>query len=220
MKRALESYLRKCIHEWSQPQTATRHDLLLRARRHLAKVTSFYLGSYAIILELWLLFECCFVSLVLLIGFMRSKGTFKSGQAIDKDVHLLPLHEEDDEAQESRTTLLQGGGSDAARPAVVTTSCTSSTTHALKGQVTEAWRQRRKKRSRKTSTQRYYRPQSSGTTVPVQSRNPNAKSTCRSGTTAPGERYYRRPGAVLPVLRAEFSCEFLPFVPLRGLDYK
>ena len=30
-KRALESYLRKCIREWSQPQTATTHDLSMRA---------------------------------------------------------------------------------------------------------------------------------------------------------------------------------------------
>src|SRR4051794_22914089 len=91
MKRDLESYIRKCIHEWFQPQTATTHDLSVRAHRHLAKVTSFYVGYYAILFEHWILFECCFVSLVLFIGFMRIKGTFKSCQEIGKGVRLLPL---------------------------------------------------------------------------------------------------------------------------------
>src|SRR4051794_6844465 len=77
MERALESYLRKCIHEWFKPHTSTIHDLSMRAHRHVTKVTSFYFGYHARIFELWLLFECCFVSLVLLIGFMRSKGAFK-----------------------------------------------------------------------------------------------------------------------------------------------
>ena len=127
---------------------------------------------------------------------------------------------------------------DTARPAAATTSCTSPTTHALKAEVTEAWRRRRKKRSKKTSTQRYYRPQSSGTTAPAvlpppraavlppqllpEARKPEfGQSTCRSGTTArrravlPPKRYYRLPGAVLPVLRDGFPCDpslLYPFV--------
>ena len=124
-KRALESYLHKCIHEWFKPQTSTTHDLSMRAHRHFAKVTSFYLGSHAIIFEHWLLFEYFFVSLVLLIGFMRSKGTFKSCQTIGKGVHLLPLHVDD--VLSSRTTLFQEGGADTARRTDAFLSYTSST---------------------------------------------------------------------------------------------
>src|SRR4051812_3395546 len=43
-KRALESYLRKCIHEWFKLQTPTTHYLSMRAHRHFSKVTSFYIG--------------------------------------------------------------------------------------------------------------------------------------------------------------------------------
>jgi hypothetical protein len=124
-KRALESYLRKCIHEWFPPQTSTTHDLSMRAHRHLAKVTSFYMGNLAIIIELWLLFECRFVSLVQLIGFMRIEGAFESGQAIGKGVHLLPLHVDD--VLSSRMTLFQEGGDDTARRTDAFLSYTSST---------------------------------------------------------------------------------------------
>ena len=184
-KRALESYIGKYIHEWFQPQSSTTHDLSMRARRHLAKVTSFYIGYHAKILEHWLLFECCFAFLVLLIGFMRRQGTFKGRQAIDKNVHLLPLHEEEEEAQESRTTLLQGGGADTARPAAATTSCTSPATHALKAEVTEAWRRRRKRRSEETSSEQYYRPQCRGTTA-------------QEVLPPPVQRYYRPRGTTAP----------------------
>ena len=54
MKRALESYIGKYIHEWFEPQTSTTHDLFMRANRYFAKVTSFFLGSHTIIFEHWL----------------------------------------------------------------------------------------------------------------------------------------------------------------------
>jgi hypothetical protein len=158
-KRALESYPRKCIHEWFKPQTPTTHDLSMRAHRHFAKVTSFYIGCNARTFELWLLFECFLVSLVLLIGFMRSKGPFTSYQAICKNVHQLPLH--DDEKLSSRTTPFQEGGADTGWLADTTTSstsCTSPTTHGLKAEVTEAWKRRRNEKSARIDADRYYRP--------------------------------------------------------------
>ena len=183
----------------------------MRARRHLAKVTSFYLGSHVIIVELWLLFECCFVSLVLLIGFMRSKGTFKSCQAIGKDVHLLPLH--DDGELSSRTTPFQEGGTDTGWPTDTTissTSCASPTIHGLKAEVTEAWRRRRKKEASCSGTtarrQAVLPPQPFGP-KPRKPEEVRRRVRARAVLPPPGERYYRPSGttarsrAVLPLQR-------------------
>src|SRR4051794_13347842 len=59
-----------------------------------------------------------------MIGFMRSKGAFKSCQEIGTDDHFPPLH--DDDVLSSRTNLFQEGGSDTGRPTVVSKSYTSS----------------------------------------------------------------------------------------------
>ena len=123
--------------EWFRPHTSTTQDLSMRAHRHFDKVTSFYLGPLAKPVELWLLFECCFACLVLLIGFMTSDATFKSCFL------LPPLHVHDELS--SRTTLFQVGGDDAARPTVFGSSCASTSRTTLKAEVTEAWKRRRKK---------------------------------------------------------------------------
>ena len=124
MKRALESYFHKCINERFEPNMAATHDLSMRAHRHLAKVTSFYLRSLAKPVEHWLLFECCSAFLVLLIGFMTSEGTFESC------IYLLPLHVDDELS--SWTTLFQAGGDDTGRPSVFTASCASTPTRHAK----------------------------------------------------------------------------------------
>src|SRR4051812_22557823 len=43
MKRALKSYLRKCINEWFTPHTSTTHDFSMRVHPHVTKVASIYL---------------------------------------------------------------------------------------------------------------------------------------------------------------------------------
>jgi hypothetical protein len=106
------------VNEWFRPHTSTTQDLSMRAHRHYAKVTSFYLRSLAKPVEHWLCFECCLAFLVLLIGLLTSEATFK------RWCHLPPLHIHEDLS--SRTTLFQVGGDDAARPSVFTASCASS----------------------------------------------------------------------------------------------
>ena len=125
--------------EWFRPHTSTTQDLSMRAHRHYAKVTSFYLRSLAKPVEHWLCFECCLAFLVLLIGLLTSEATFK------RWCHLPPLHIHEDLS--SRTTLFQVGGDDTGRPSVLSASWSSSRT-TLKSDVTEAWKRRRKKETR------------------------------------------------------------------------
>jgi len=109
------SYLWMSLHELLQPRIPMTEDLARRAHRHLAKVTSFYISAHAITFKNWLLFECCFVFLVSLVGYLKGEGTLKKCHIISIDymvnhttrsTHLPPCH---DEEQESRTTLFKGG---------------------------------------------------------------------------------------------------------------
>ena len=107
--RALESYLRMSSNGCFLPHTSATQDLSMRAHRHFAKVTSFYLGNHSMLPMNWLLFECCFAFLVSLIGYMKRGGTLMSCQTISLEiVRLPPLH--DDDELSSRTTLFEGGG--------------------------------------------------------------------------------------------------------------
>jgi hypothetical protein len=94
------SCLQMSSSEWFWPHTYTTQDPLMRAHQHFDKVTSFYLMPIAK-LERWLCFECLFVFIVLLIGFMTSEGTFKCS------FHQPQIHALGELS--SRTTLFQVG---------------------------------------------------------------------------------------------------------------
>src|SRR5664279_61982 len=109
-------YLWMRWHEWLQPHFTMKEDLAIWQHRHLAKVTSFYLSAHAMSSKNWLLFECCFVFLVSLVGYMKAEGTLKSCHILSiKNMvtttstthHLPPPHGDDELA--SRTTLFKGG---------------------------------------------------------------------------------------------------------------
>jgi hypothetical protein len=63
-KRALESMIQVSSNEWFRSHTSTTQDLSMRAHRHFAKVTSFYLRSLVKPVEHWLRFDCSFAFLL------------------------------------------------------------------------------------------------------------------------------------------------------------
>ena len=69
-------YLWMRWHEWLQLHIALTEDLASRPHRHLTKVPSLYLDTHAMSFKNWLLFECCFVFLVL-----NVKGCKRNNQA-------------------------------------------------------------------------------------------------------------------------------------------
>ena len=110
------SYNWKRWHEWLLPQFSMKDNLAHRAHQKLAKVTSFYISDHAMNFKDWLLFECCVVLLVSLIGYLKANGTMKRGHinyitmvtTTSTSTHLPPrlVHED----IRSWTTFFQGGG--------------------------------------------------------------------------------------------------------------